>query len=319
MKAISADISFIFCSLCLHNRRNSQKMKHKIFITSVILGMFLMAQFIGLYVVSQNAVPAFLSSDSSVQQSYGYYFFQLLMSFAFALLIFVLITKYKLKLFMRIWFFFVVFMAISLSMNAFLKDMFTNSFLVASMFGLGLALLKLIRPSIIIHNATELLIYPGIATLFVQILNPLYALLLLVFISIYDMWAVWKSGLMQKMAKFQMNELKVFGGFFIPYLTKEIRDKINSAKISKNKKKLKNVKLPVAILGGGDIVFPIITAGVFMLAYGIVPALYIIFGAFAGLTYLLIVSEKKKFYPAMPYISGGIFFGLLIWLLLRII
>jgi presenilin-like A22 family membrane protease len=294
-------------------------MKHKLGITLIILGMFLVAQFIGIYVVSQNAVPAFLSSDTSVQQGYGYYFFQLIMSFAFALLIFVLITKYKLKLFMRMWFFLVVFIAISLSMNAFLKDMFTNSFLVAAMFGFGLAILKLVRPSIIIHNATELLIYPGIATLFVQILNPLYALLLLILISIYDMWAVWKSGLMQKMAKFQMNELKIFGGFFIPYITKEIRDKINSAKIAKNKKKLNNVRLPVAILGGGDIVFPIITAGVFMLAYGIVPALYIIFGALAGLGYLLSVSEKKKFYPAMPYITSGIFLGLLIWLLFRII
>lgn len=281
--------------------------------------MFLIAQFIGLYVVSQNAVPAFLSADTSVQQGYGYYFFQLLMSFAFALLIFVLITKYKLKLFMRIWFFLVVFIAISLSLNSFLKDFFTNSFLIASMFGLGLAILKLVRPSIIIHNATELLIYPGIATLFVQILNPLYALLLLIFISIYDMWAVWKSGIMQKMAKFQMNELKVFGGFSIPYLTKEIRDKINSAKILKNKKKLQSVRLPVAILGGGDIVFPIITAGVFMLNYGIVPALYIIFGAFTGLAYLLAISEKKKFYPAMPYITAGIFLGLLIWLLFRLI
>jgi presenilin-like A22 family membrane protease len=210
-------------------------------------------------------------------------------------------------------------LAISLSLNAFLKDMFTNSFLIASMFGLGLAILKLIRPSIVIHNATELLIYPGIATLFVQILSPLYAIFLLILISIYDMWAVWKSGLMQKMAKFQMNELKVFGGFFIPYMTKELRDKINAAKISKNKKKLSQVKLPVAILGGGDIVFPIITAGVFFFSYGIVPALYIIFGAFAGLTYLLITSEKKKFYPAMPFITSGIFLGLLLWLLLGLI
>jgi hypothetical protein len=59
-------------------------MKNKLVITSIILGMFLIAQFIGLYVVSQNAVPAFLSSDVSAQQSYGYYFFQLVMSFAFA-------------------------------------------------------------------------------------------------------------------------------------------------------------------------------------------------------------------------------------------
>jgi len=71
-------------------------------------------------------------------------------------------------------------------------------------------------------------------------------------------------------------------------------------------------------LGGGDIVFPLIAAGVFMVSYGIGAALSVIIGAFAGLAYLLLTSRKKKFYPAMVYIVPGIFLGLLIWFGLRL-
>ena len=77
--------------------------------------------------------------------------------------------------------------------------------------------------------------------------------------------------------------------------------------------KKKKFKISLAILGGGDVIFPIITAGVFMRAYGIIPALLIIAGALAGLTFLFTITKKGKSYPAMPYISVGIFLAMLIW------
>jgi UDP-N-acetylglucosamine:LPS N-acetylglucosamine transferase len=129
------------------------------------------------------------------------------------------------------------------------------------------------------------------------------------------MWAVWHSGIMQKIAKYQMNELKIFGGLFIPYISKKMRDRIAFLKKKKNKKELKKIKISVAILGGGDIVFPAITSGVFLKFLGIVPALFVVFGAFFGLFILMLYSEKKKFYPAMPFITAGIFMGLLLWVI----
>lgn len=294
-------------------------MKHKPLITIIILTMFLLTQFIGLFVISSNVVPSYLDAETSNQEqiSYGYYFFNILTSLAMAILIFVLITKYKLVAFMRIWFLVVLTIALSISLSAIIKVFGVNSYWIALIIAIPLGILKLIRPSIIIHNGTELLIYPGLAAVFTQILSPLYAILFLVLISIYDFWAVWHSGIMQKMAKFQMTEMKIFGGFFIPYLTKELKEKLRKMK-GKIKNKKAGIKVPVAILGGGDIVFPIITAGVFMNAFdSIAPAIAIIFGAFAGLTYLLINSHKKKFYPAMVYITPGILIGLLIWFLLK--
>lgn len=86
--------------------------------------------------------------------------------------------------------------------------------------------------------------------------------------------------------------------------------------MSKYKLKKKQVKVNVAILGGGDVVFPIITAGVVMLTFGLFYSLFVIAGVALGLLYLFINSEKKKFYPAMPFITAGIFLGLLVaWMI----
>ncbi|MBC8434937.1 hypothetical protein H8D91_00335 [archaeon] len=195
---------------------------------------------------------------------------------------------------------------------------------LALLLAIPLGLLKVFRPTNKIHNFTEVLIYPGIAAIFVPILGVYSVLILLILISAYDMWAVWHSEIMQKMAKFQMEEVGIFGGFLISSLTKKQREEIRKYKLQKTKtknlKKLKKMKINLAMLGGGDVVFPIITAGVYMVAFNsIIPAIFIIVGAFLGLTYLLSVSEKKKFYPAMPFISGGIFIALAIWFLLSLI
>lgn len=88
-------------------------------------------------------------------------------------------------------------------------------------------------------------------------------------------------------------------------------------KFSKKELSKKKIKINLAILGGGDIVFPIITAGVLLNTYGFLPAILAIAGATLGLTLLFIFSEKKKFYPAMPFITAGIFLGMLVSLALQ--
>jgi hypothetical protein len=101
-------------------------------------------------------------------------------------------------------------------------------------------------------------------------------------------------------------------------------------KLKKMKKfKKKKVKVNLAILGGGDIVFPIITAGVIFqtgtvnllagmkpFVGGFWPAIFVIAGATLGLGLLFSFSKKKKFYPAMPFITAGIFLGIILSYLL---
>ena len=74
--------------------------------------------------------------------------------------------------------------------------------------------------------------------------------------------------------------------------------------------KKKKIKANVAVLGGGDIIFPIITAGVMLNTFGILSALLVMAGATFGLGLLFFMAKKKKFYPAMPFITTGIFLGI---------
>jgi hypothetical protein len=124
---------------------------------------------------------------------------------------------------------------------------------------------------------------------------------------------------MQKMAKFQINELNIFGGFLVPNIDKKTKQKIEllkqkykNIKIPEKEIKKNKIKIPIAMLGGGDVIFPIITSGIFLRDLGFYPALLIIFGAFTGLLFLLSISQKKKFYPAMPFITSGIFLSMII-------
>jgi len=293
-------------------------MKHNVKITAIILGMFILTQLIGIFVINfylGNSLPYGLGMSFSGEQNYTPNFVSIIISFVIAISLFFILTKYKVKHALRIWFFVVVLIALGVTISSILLSIFPNLgelkwvSLFALIIGLPLALSKIYSRNILVHNITELFIYPGIAVLFVPILNVLYLIIFLVLISVYDMWAVWKSGIMQKMAKYQMKELKLFSGFFVPYLNKDQRKEF--MKIKNSKLKNKKIKVNVAILGGGDVIFPIISAGILYSAFNnLLAPLFVILGALLGLSLLLLFSQKKKFYPAMPFISAGIFLAI---------
>jgi len=227
----------------------------------------------------------------------------MIIAFVIAISLVLLLSKIKAKVFIRLWFFVVIILALSLTFYAFLQDKLPYASYFVLILAIPLAYIKVFRQNFLVHNFTELLIYPGIAAVFVPILSIWTIIILLVLISIYDIWAVWHTGFMQKMAKFQINEVKVFGGFFIPYISKSLRAKLK--KLPKSKLKKKKIKVSLAILGGGDVVFPIIFAGVVLRALGWVPALFVTLGAVLAVLYLFLFAKKDKAYPAMPYITIG--------------
>jgi len=305
-------------------------MKHTLKITLIILAMFLATQFIGLYVVNYyspvkvvegnvtnveapNLPMGLETPEVSEPREYNQMFISIIISFVIAISLLFLLTKFKSEFILKLWFFIVVIIALVISFQVITSSVHIEKIIfkipiIATLVALPLAFLKVYKGNLIVHNITELMIYPGIASVFVPILNIWTIIALLVVISAYDIWAVWHSGIMQKMAKYQIRKLKVFAGFFVPYISKKVRMRIRRMKKSELKKK--GVRANVAILGGGDVIFPIIAAGVMLKTLGIVPALLVILGAVAGLSYLLFLAEKKKFYPAMPFISAGIFIAI---------
>lgn len=300
-------------------------MKHSLKIVILLLGMFFFTQIVGLIVVKSYSpkIIEVIDEEGNVANITNYnlpygmeppqdvkpgnMLISIIISIAIAVIVILILMKYRVELFLRIWFFVVVALALAITINSFILNI-ENSSLIALAVSIPLAFLKLFKRNIILHNFTELLIYPGIAAIFVPLLNVLTVVLLLILISIYDMYAVWHVGFMQKMAQYQIKNIRVFTGFFVPYLGKKQKEIISKTKLSKLKNK--KVKVSVAILGGGDIVFPSILAGIVMFKLGLPQALLIVLGATLALAALFYLSEKGKFYPAMPFITLGCFIAL---------
>lgn len=301
-------------------------MKHSITITIVLLAMFFLTQLIGLGVVASYAphieqVVQFKEDNTTVIRNITTYdlpygmappqdleprssLVSIIIALVIAIVLMILLMRLNAETFLRLWFFVVVVIAIGITLTAALPKFAAASF-IAILVALPLAYFKVFKRNMIVHNISEILIYPGIAAIFVPLVTITTAIILLVLISLYDMYAVWHTGFMQRMAHYQIKTLKVFSGFFIPYIGGKDR-----AKLLKLSKKGKPVKVNVAILGGGDVVFPIIIAGVVMQQLSFWHALMVSVGATIALATLFYMSEKGKFYPAMPFISIGCFIAL---------
>ena len=313
-------------------------MKHNLKITLIMMLMFLVTQIIGIYVINHYSpvmivddVPMSVHAPSlpfglgnpEVRNESDFltlYLPTIIIAFTLAAALLLLISKLKVDFIFRAWFFAVITVSLTVVVLVFLPE-FSHSLYAGLGIAVLLALVKTFYRNPVFHNLTELLIYPGVAVIFVPLLNVLSMIILLVIISLYDVWAVWHSGIMQKMAKYQINKIKIFPGFFLPHMNKETRAMIKKMKKTGSENEKKEFRINVAILGGGDIIFPIIASGVALKVFGFttiagmkipLASLLITLGAFSGLAYLLFSSKEKKFYPAMPFISIGILAGLML-------
>ncbi|MAG38608.1 hypothetical protein CMO90_00805 [Candidatus Woesearchaeota archaeon] len=291
-------------------------MKHDLNVIIIIVSIFLLTQIFGLFLINKDISSIKKIDDAIViehqettlgprPETTGFSSFIFLsMAVLIGTLLLLLIMKYGKVNLWKTWFFLAVFFSISISLGVLIE------YELALFFAFILSFLKMFKRNVLVHNFTEVLMYSGLAVLIVPIFDLQWVFIMLIVISIYDMYAVWKSKHMVKMAKFQAKN-NLFAGLMIPY---EQNKKIH-LKISK---KIKRTKVHNALLGGGDVAFPLIFAGVVMeslIKKGFTPQLaffqtitisFLVTGAVIG---LFVFAKKKKFYPAMPFISIACFIG----------
>lgn len=289
-------------------------MKHSINITILLLLIFLAAQFIGIAIIHQYIDP--IKSQETGKTEFQQLpigerpemaeetsFLPIMIAIIIGTIFLLLLIKYQLIFIWKLWFLIAVIMSLTVALAVFISK--EIALILAIIFGLW----KIFKPNFWIQNLTEIFVYGGLAVIFVPVFNLLSVSILLILISIYDVYAVWKSKHMITLAKSQMSA-KVFAGILIPY--KPIKS-LTEKKLSGAAKK---VKARMAVLGGGDIGFPLIFAGVVMTEFGLWQSLIIPIFALLGLAALLFTAKEKKFYPAMPFISAGCFLGLgVVWLM----
>ena len=336
-------------------------MKHPINMTMLLVVMFLIAQLVGLLIISEYIdIRASHETGATVKNTEVYNrigieppevknesvsFIFILGAVLLGTVLILLIIQFGQHRLWKIWYLFAVLMSLLVALNPFIfKAMvflgivsFISPYIITVIISLGLSVMKVFMPNLYIHNATEVLIYGGLAALLVPILNLFSVAILLIAISIYDAYAVWKSKHMVKMAEFQ-RDTNLFAGFSFPYRTvkgylgkkaveipKPVKSETKakaaantsaSASAHTTSPSPKGSAPTSAILGGGDIAFPLLFAGVVMKTTGsYLYPLIVVVAAATALFVLFWRAEKGKFYPAMPFLSVGCFLGLFIcWL-----
>ena len=180
-------------------------MKHTWQVTLILALLFLLSHFVGLIIVD-NYLPKTLPTGEVIEKelplsierpeieektSFIPIFFIILISTILALIL----IKFQLLNLWKFWFFISIFLTLTIAFSAFIPQIYS---IVISVI---LALLKLFKSNIISNNLVEIFIYGGLAAIFVPLFNLLSISILLILISAYDFYSVFKSKHMIKLAK----------------------------------------------------------------------------------------------------------------------
>ncbi len=294
-------------------------MKHTLSITVMLVILFFAAQIAGLAIVDKyidhqktEITGKAVFSDLPYQlerppvpekTSYVYILIAVLIGTGLVLLL----IRFKKVMLWKSWYFLGVAACLTIALAPFVGE------IAALVISLAAAIFKVFKTNFYVHNITELLVYGGLAAIFVPIMNLFSVVMLMLLISIYDFIAVWGLKHMVTMAKFQ-SENKVFAGLMIPYPEEKGAVKLTKEEAQKlGKGNYKEVKGRNAVLGGGDIGFPLLFAGVVMKGLmltnvqwiGFLKALVIPVFATISLLLLFFMAKKNRFYPAMPFLTLG--------------
>ena len=333
-------------------------MKHNVKITLLLIFIFFLSQIFGLFIVREyvhteksinattgkeqvnveyNQIEVVNQKIETPKVNESMSFIYIMIVIVVATLFVLLLAKFRSVLFWKAWFSLSVFLSVYIAIFPFIKKIalpyLASVIITVALVGV-LIFFKIYKRNTIVHNVTEVIMYGGIAAIFVPIINLFSAFMLLISISVYDFIAVWKSKHMVTMANFQTNS-NVFAGLFLVYdnktqkiekqfpKKKEDPEKHIAIETESVKMKIplpdKNEHMKQAILGGGDIAFPLIFAATVMKATASLPfALIIVLFSTIALSMLLFLSKPNRFYPAMPFISLGCFVGYALVFLIQI-
>ena len=306
-------------------------MKHPLRITLILVSLFFITQLFGLAVLNHYIVKkvsferinnstvkvvnvswnsnSLVGPPPKVNQNLSFLF--IFIAILVSTLLFFVLIKFRAKPLWGLWYALAVFSASAISLAAFMSEVW------AVVLALLITALKVKSKNAYIHNLTEPFVYAGVAVILVPFFNMFSIFGLLILIALYDYIAVNKSKHMVSLAKFQLSNGN-FVGLAVPK-SDNSKLKVEISKLNSNIKKEKESKKGddrIAILGGGDLTFPLVFAGVMLKYFPIQKVLLIPLFATIALTLLFAYSKKNKFYPAMPFLTAGCALGYVVALII---
>ncbi len=276
----------------------------------ILLGEVLLFSFtLGLGLVAGLRVNDFAEQKiiSLPQFSFWQFIFQFILAVSFILFVlFIIKQKKKKRIVYKSIFVLAVWWGGSITLNIWLNPL------------LALILMGLLvfwwhrQPLVLNHNICLILGLVGTGSVLGLSLDPWAIALLLIVFSIYDFIAVYKTKHMVKMAR-EMIEHKAVLAFIIPQrisgLGKQLENVKNDSHVAKRQ---------FLILGGGDVIFPMIFC-VSLIPQGIADSLIVAVFALLGLLasfWIFISQEDRKPIPALPPIALFSLIGFLITLII---
>jgi len=206
-------------------------------------------------------------------------------------------------LFLRIFFLLALFSGTLITLSIFLNNTWSM------VLSLLLVTVYAFYPYVWFHNLVLILTLPGIAATLGASLSPFTVVFLLIFVSIYDYIAVYKTKHMVKMAKAMIAGRAIFAMIYPEHLHgfKSHLDKAHPGE-------------GFMMLGSGDFVFPIIMA---TSAYAVSPvASWVVFAASLFgllLMHLIFISQKiRRPMPALPPLAAFAILGFFIAVFFKI-
>ncbi len=206
-------------------------------------------------------------------------------------------------LFLRIFFLMALFSGTLITLGIFLNDVWSL------FFSLFLVVIYNFYPYVWFHNLILILTLPGIAAVLGASLTPYAAAILLIFMSVYDYIAVYKTKHMVKMAKAMIAGRAIFAMIY-PEHWHGFKSHLNEAHPGEG----------FMMLGTGDFVFPIIMA---TSAYAVsAAAAWIVLAvSLLGLLlmHLIFISQKvRRPMPALPPLAAFAILGFVLAIILKI-
>lgn len=229
-------------------------------------------------------------------------------SFTFATVVILFISFFFRKRKLKAGIFRALFLLTTFAAGTFLAGIWLSQTIAAIIIA-ALLLIWLKKPSIIIHNLCVMLAIAGVGIIMGLNLKPLAIIALLAIFSIYDFIAVYQTKHMVRIAR-EMAEGGALFGYFVP---QELSEMTKTTKYN-------NMGSRILIIGGGDIVFPlilIISVAVQSITGAAIVAIFTLFGLF--LSFFLFISQKKRApLPALPPIALCSILGYLFVILMRL-
>jgi len=246
-------------------------------VSLIMLSVFAVSQLLGLFVnayyLDTEELPLGMQhSDFEKEQPVLAVFTFILIATA-ALLIIIRLGLWKVW---KAWFFIAMTVTVAVFLSVFLEGW--TALLVAGI----LSFIRIYEEDDYFSNLMNVLMFSAIGALFAPIFSVFTIIVFMVVISAYDFVSVFMTKHIVSIARASGEQKGLFPGLVVKWKGESL------------------------VLGGGDVALPLIFQGVVLSSSGMVPAFLSVYGAVLGLALLLFLGKKKKFYPAMPFITAGL-------------